>query len=264
MIELKSPGELDAMRVAGLVVADALAAVRERARIGVSLLELDEVAADVIRNAGAGSSFLGYRPSFAPTPFPGYICASVNDVIVHGIPSDYRLRDGDLVSIDCGAHVDGWHGDSAISFVVGRADPADLTLIETAERALAAGIAAAVPGARLGDVSSAIGRIGRAAGYGMPADFGGHGIGRAMHESPGVPNQGKPGRGLVLRAGMALAVEPMFHAGGRDAYYEADDGWALHTSDGSRAAHAEHSIAVTDDGPRILTAPRLPAASTTA
>ncbi|WP_433274172.1 type I methionyl aminopeptidase [Actinosynnema sp. CS-041913] len=260
MIELKSPDELAAMRVAGLVVADALAAVRSRARIGVSLLELDEIAADVIRGAGAGSSFLGYRPSFAPTPFPGYICASVNDAIVHGIPTDYRLRDGDLVSIDCGAHVDGWHGDSAVSFVVGRADPADLTLIEATERALAAGIAAAVPGNRLGDISSAIGRVARAAGYGMPADFGGHGIGRAMHESPGVPNRGTPGRGLVLRPGLALAIEPMFHAGGRDAYREAADGWTLHTVDGSRAAHAEHTIAITDDGPRVLTAPRLAAA----
>jgi methionyl aminopeptidase len=259
VIELKSPGELEAMRVAGMVVADALAAVRARADIGVSLLELDAVAADVIRSAGAGSSFLGYRPSFAPTPFPGYICASVNDAIVHGIPSGYRLREGDLVSIDCGAHVDGWHGDSAISFVVGRADPADLELIATAERALAAGIAAAVPGARLGDVSHAIGVIGRAAGYGMPSDFGGHGIGRAMHESPGVPNEGRPGRGLTLRAGMALAIEPMFHAGGRDAYYEADDGWTLLTTDGSRAAHVEHSIAVTEDGPVVLTAPRVPA-----
>ncbi|GAA1344465.1 type I methionyl aminopeptidase [Saccharothrix algeriensis] len=256
MIELKSPGELAAMRAAGLVVADALAAVRDRARVGVSLLELDEVAAAVIRAAGAGSSFLHYRPSFAPTPFPGHICASVNDVIVHGIPSAYRLREGDLVSIDCGAHLDGWHGDAAVSFVVGRADPADDALVRTAERALAAGIAAAVPGNRMGDVSAAVGRVGRAAGYGIPADFGGHGIGRAMHEAPGVPNEGRPGRGLTLRAGMALAIEPMFHAGGRDAYREADDGWALHTVDGSRAAHVEHSVAITEDGPLVLTAPR--------
>ncbi|MEU4803773.1 type I methionyl aminopeptidase [Actinosynnema sp. NPDC023587] len=263
MIELKSPAELDAMRVAGLVVADALAAVREHARVGMSLLDLDEVAAGVIRGAGAGSSFLDYQPTFATTPFPGYICASVNDVIVHGIPTGYRLREGDLVSIDCGAHVDGWHGDAAISFVIGRADPADLALIETAERALAAGIAAAVPGARMGDVSAAVGRIGRAAGYGMPSDFGGHGIGRAMHESPGVPNEGRPGRGLTLRAGMAIAIEPMFHAGGRDKYYEAEDGWSLLTADGSRAAHVEHSVAVTDDGPRVLTAPRLPAVAVT-
>ncbi|NUT93676.1 MAG: type I methionyl aminopeptidase [Saccharothrix sp.] len=261
MIELKSPGEFDAMRVAGLVVADALTAVRAHARVGVSLLELDEVAAQVIRSAGAGSSFLHYRPSFAPTPFPGYICASVNDVIVHGIPDGYRLREGDLVSIDCGAHVDGWHGDSAISFVVGRADPADLALIETAERALAAGIAAAVPGARMGDVSAAIGRIVRGAGYGMPEDFGGHGIGRAMHESPGVPNEGRPGRGMTLRAGVALAIEPMVHAGGRDAYTTDPDGWSLRTIDGSRAAHVEHTVAITESGPRVLTAPRLPVTS---
>ncbi|TQM78088.1 methionine aminopeptidase type I [Saccharothrix saharensis] len=260
MIELKSPGELDAMRAAGLVVADALTAVREHARVGVSLLELDEIAHGVIRDAGAGSSFLHYLPPFAPTPFPGVICASVNDLIVHGIPDGYRLRDGDLVSIDCGAHLDGWHGDSAISFVVGSADPADLLLVDTARRALDAGIAAAVPGARLGDVSHAVGAIGRAAGYGMPADFGGHGIGRAMHEPPGVPNEGVPGRGLTLRPGMAIAIEPMFHAGGRDAYYAAEDGWALHTVDGSRAAHVEHTVAVTEDGPRVLTALRRPAA----
>ncbi|ONI86854.1 type I methionyl aminopeptidase [Saccharothrix sp. ALI-22-I] len=260
MIELKSPGELDAMRAAGVVVADALAAVRDRARVGVSLLELDEVAHQVIRDAGAGSSFLNYLPSFAPTPFPGVICASVNDLIVHGIPDRYRLREGDLVSIDCGAHLDGWHGDSAISFVVGEADPADLLLIDTARRALDAGIAAAVPGAKLGDVSHAVGVIGRAAGYGMPADFGGHGIGRAMHEAPGVPNEGTPGRGLTLVPGMAIAIEPMFHAGGSDEYYAAEDGWALHTVDGSRAAHVEHTVAITEDGPRVLTAPRQPAA----
>jgi methionyl aminopeptidase len=255
VIELKSPAELDAMREAGRVVASALAAVRGHAAVGVSLLELDQVAAAVIADAGAGSSFQHYHPAFAPTPFPCVICASVNDVVVHGIPSSYRLADGDLVSIDCGAHVDGWHGDSAISFVVGTADPADLELIAVTQRALDAGIAAAQPGARLGDVSHAVGLIGRAAGYGIPADFGGHGIGRAMHEAPGVPNTGKPGRGLTLRPGMAIAIEPMFMAGGHDGYYAAADGWALHSADGSRTAHIEHSIAISEDGPRVLTAP---------
>ncbi|MEU5695297.1 type I methionyl aminopeptidase [Actinosynnema sp. NPDC020468] len=260
MIELKSPGEIDAMRAAGLVVAEALTAMRERAAVGVSLLELDDVARQVLHEAGAGSSFLDYHPAFAPTPFPGVICASVNDVVVHGIPDRYRLREGDLVGLDFGAHLDGWHGDSAISFVVGRADPRDARMIETAERALAAGIAAAVPGARLGDVSAAVGAIARAGGYGIPGDFGGHGIGREMHESPGVPNEGRAGRGLRLLPGMAIAIEPMLHRGGGDGYYEAADGWALRTVDGSRAAHVEHSIAITEDGPVVLTARRPPAA----
>ncbi|MFI0806867.1 type I methionyl aminopeptidase [Streptomyces echinatus] len=254
MVELKTDTSIDAMHRAGQVVGRALTAVREAAHVGVSLLELDEVARGVLREAGATSPFLGYRPSFAPTPFPAVICASVNDAIVHGIPTAYRLRDGDLVSVDCGAQLDGWAGDAAVSFVVGRARPADLRLIETAERALAAGIAAAVPGNRVGDIAHAVGRVCRTAGYGIPQGYGGHGVGRRMHEDPEVPNEGRPGRGLPLRAGMVLAIEPMLIASGRDTYYEADDGWTLRTTDGSRAAHAEHTVAVTDSGPRILTA----------
>jgi methionyl aminopeptidase len=255
MIEVKAGPAIEAMREAGRVVANALAAVRSAAAVGVSLLELDEVAHDVIRQAGARSPFLHYHPSFAPTPFPAVICASVNDVIVHGIPDSYRLRDGDLVSIDFGAELDGWTGDAAISFTVGTARPADRKLIETAEAALAAGIAAAVAGARIGDISSAIGSLCRAAGYGVPAGFGGHGIGRKMHEDPHVPNEGKPGRGLPLRTGLVLAIEPMLMAGGGHRYRTAPDGWALKTIDGSRAAHAEHTVAITADGPRILTLP---------
>ncbi|MFJ3715338.1 type I methionyl aminopeptidase [Streptomyces sp. NPDC090057] len=254
MMDLKTDTSIDAMHAAGQVVGRALTAVREAAGVGVSLLELDEVARDVLREAGASSPFLGYRPSFAPTPFPGVICASVNDAIVHGIPTRQRLGDGDLVSIDCGAELDGWVGDSAISFVVGRPRPADLRLVETAERALAAGIEAARVGNRVGDIAHAVGRVCRAAGYGIPAGFGGHGVGRRMHEEPDVPNEGRPGRGVPLRHGMVLAIEPMLIGSGKDAYYEAGDGWTLRTSDGSRAAHAEHTVAVTDDGPRILTA----------
>ncbi|MFJ8495182.1 type I methionyl aminopeptidase [Streptomyces sp. NPDC094038] len=254
MVELKTDTSIDAMYASGQVVGRALTAVREAAGIGVSLLELDEVAREVLREAGASSPFLGYRPSFAPTPFPAVICASVNDAIVHGIPTGYRLRDGDLVSIDCGAVLDGWAGDSAISFTVGRPRPADVRLVETAERALAAGIAAAVVGNRIGDIAHAVGRVCRDAGYGIPQDFGGHGIGRRMHEDPGVPNEGRPGRGLPLRHGMALAIEPMLIGGGRDGYHAADDGWTLRTNDGSRAAHAEHTVAITAAGPRILTA----------
>ncbi|MFG2752661.1 type I methionyl aminopeptidase [Streptomyces xanthophaeus] len=254
MVELKTEQSIDKMRAAGRVVAHALAAVRDRAQVGVSLRELDAAAREVLGGAGASSPFLGYRPRFAPVPFPAVICASVNDAIVHGIPGDHILRDGDLVSIDCGAKLGGWVGDAAVSFTVGRARPADLRLIATAEAALAAGIAAAVVGNRIGDIAHAVGTVGRAAGYGIPDGFGGHGIGRSMHEDPGVPNEGPPGRGMKLRAGMVLAIEPMLVAGGTDDYTCDPDGWTLRTVDGSRAAHAEHTVAITADGPRILTA----------
>ncbi|GAA2317146.1 type I methionyl aminopeptidase [Streptomyces hawaiiensis] len=254
MVELKTDTSIDAMHEAGQVVARALTAVRKAAGVGVSLLELDEVAHGVLREAGAASPFLGYRPSFAPTPFPAVLCVSVNDAIVHGIPGRYRLRDGDLVSIDFGAELGGWVGDSALSFVVGTPRAEDLRLIETAERALAAGIEAAVVGNRIGDIAHAIGTVCRGAGYGIPDGFGGHGIGRRMHEDPGVPNEGRPGRGMRLRHGMVLAIEPMVIAGGTDDFHAASDGWTLRTNDGSRAAHAEHTVAITESGPRILTA----------
>ncbi|WP_020133400.1 type I methionyl aminopeptidase [Streptomyces sp. 351MFTsu5.1] len=254
MVELKTDTSMDAMYEAGQVVGQALTAVEKAADVGVSLLELDEVARGVLRGAGASSPFLGYRPTFATTPFPAVICASVNDAIVHGIPNDYRLRDGDLVSIDCGAQLGGWAGDSAISFTVGAARPEDVQMIETAERALAAGIDAAVVGNRIGDIAHAIGSVCRAGGYGIMDDFGGHGIGRRMHEDPPVPNEGRPGRGLALRHGMVLALEPMLIAGGTDRYREEPDGWTLKTADGSRAAHVEHTVAITDTGPRVLTA----------
>ncbi|WP_330347635.1 type I methionyl aminopeptidase [Streptomyces sp. NBC_00582] len=253
MVELKTRASIDAMYEAGQVVARILTTVRKAADVGVTLLELDEVARDVLREAGADSPFLGYRPSFAPTPFPAVICASVNDAIVHGVPTGQRLCDGDLVSIDSGAKLGGWVGDSAISFTVGRARPADVRMIGTAERALAAAIEAAVPGNRIGDIAHAIGTVCRADGYGIPDGFGGHGIGRHMHEDPGVPNEGRPGRGLRLRPGMVIAIEPMLIAGGRDDYHAAPDGWTLKTNDGSRAAHVEHTVAITEDGPRVLT-----------
>ncbi|MDR7274696.1 type I methionyl aminopeptidase [Catenuloplanes atrovinosus] len=255
MIELKSPTELAALREAGRVVAHALAAAREHAAVGVSLLDLDEIAAKVIADAGATPSFLAYRPRAAPTPYPAVICASVNDAIVHGIPTGYRLADGDLITIDCGAHLDGWCGDAAVSFVVGEPRAADLALIDATERALAAGIAAARPGARLGDVAHAVESVARAAGLGIMADHGGHGVGRAMHEAPPVPNVGRPGTGLPIEPGLVIAIEPMLIANGRDGYRTDADGWTLRTRDGARAAHAEHTIAVTDAGPVILTAP---------
>ena len=255
MVEIKTDTALESMREAGRVVAHALAAVRAAAAVGVSLRELDEAARAVLTRAGANSPFLGYQPGFAPTPFPAVICTSVNDAIVHGIPDDYRLRDGDLVSIDCGAELDGWTGDAAISFTVGTPRPADLELIAATQRALDAGIAAATVGNRIGDISHAVRTVAQGNGSGMPTDFGGHGIGRRMHEDPHVPNQGRPGRGFPLRHGLALAIEPMLMAGGRDHYRTHPDGWTLRTIDGSRAAHIEHTIAVTEDGPRILTLP---------
>jgi len=242
------------MRSAGRVVATALLQMRKQAAVGVSLLELDEVARAVLAEHGATSPFLHYQPSFAHSPFPAVICASVNDAALHGIPGPYRLADGDLLSIDFGATLNGWTGDSAISLTVGTPRPADLRLIDTAEQALAAGIAKAVPGGRLGDVSAAIGAVARKAGYGLHTDFGGHGVGHTMHESPSVPNDGKPGRGMKLEPGLVIAIEPWFMAGGQDSYRVDPDGWTLRSGDGSRAAHVEHTVAITASGPRILTA----------
>ncbi|GAA4668914.1 type I methionyl aminopeptidase [Streptomyces chumphonensis] len=255
MVEIKTDTALEAMREAGRVVAHALAAARAAASVGVRLRDLDEAARGVLSQARAHSPFLGYRPAFAPSPFPAVLCASVNDAVAHGIPGDYRLRDGDLVSLDCGARLDGWTGDAAISFTVGTPRPADLALIATTQQALDAGIAAATVGRRVGDISHAISTVAGGARCGMPTDFGGHGIGRSMHEEPHVPNHGRAGRGFRLRHGVTLAIEPMLMAGGRDSYRTDPDGWTLRTVDGSRAAHVEHTVAVTEDGPRVLTLP---------
>jgi methionyl aminopeptidase len=255
MVEIKTPGEIQAMRGAGQVVAQILAAVRDQAKAGMRLTELDEVARDVLARAGAFSPFLGYRPGFAPVPFPAAICTSVNDAALHGIPGRYKLADGDLLSVDSGAVLDGWAADAAVSFTIGTPRPADTHLITVTQDALTAGIAAAVPGARIGDISAAIGAAGRAAGYGICTDYGGHGVGRAMHEDPHIPNEGPPGRGHRLVPGLVIAIEPWFLAGGRDIYRIARDGWTIRSGDGSRAAHAEHTVAVTEDGPRVLTVP---------
>jgi methionyl aminopeptidase len=255
MVEIKTPGEIQAMRASGRVVAQILAAVRARAQPGMRLTELDETARAVLAEAGATSPFLGYQPSFAPVPYPAAICTSVNDAALHGIPDRYRLTDGDLVSVDCGAVLDGWAADAAISFTIGSPRPADARLIATTEAALRAGIAAAEPGGRIGDISAVIGAAGRAGGYGICTDFGGHGVGRAMHEDPHIPNSGPPGRGRWLTPGLVIAIEPWFLAGGQDSYYIDDDGWTIRSGDGSRAAHAEHTVAVTADGPEVLTLP---------
>ena len=253
MVEIKTAGEIQAMRAAGQVVAQVLAAVRDQAKAGMRLTELDEIARDVLARAGAVSPFLGYQPGFAPVPFPAVICTSVNDAALHGIPGRYRLAHGDLLSVDCGAVLDGWTADAAISFTIGLPGPADARLIATTSAALQAGIAAAVPGARIGNISAAIGATGRAAGYGICTDFGGHGVGRAMHEDPHIPNEGPPRRGRRLVPGLVIAIEPWFLAGGKDVYEIDDDGWTIRSGDGSRAAHVEHTVAVTEDGPQILT-----------
>jgi len=253
VVEIKTPGEIDAIRAAGRVVADVLAAARAYAAPGVTLAELDEAARGVLAKAGATSPFLHYKPRFAPVPYPAVICTSVNDAALHGIPGGYRLAPGDLLSVDAGATLDGWVGDAAISFTVGPPLDGDARLIAATQDALAAGIAAAVPGGRLGDISAAIGAVGRAGGYGISTDLGGHGVGRTMHEDPHIPNRGKARRGLRLMPGLVIAIEPWFMAGGSDDCYLDDDGWTIRTADGSRAAHAEHTVAVTEDGPVILT-----------
>jgi methionyl aminopeptidase len=253
MVEIKTPGEIDAIREAGRVVANVLAAARAAAGPGVALKELDEAARDVLAKAGATSPFLNYHPKFAPVPYPAVICTSVNDAALHGIPGSYRLEAGDLLSVDAGATLDGWVGDAAISFTIGPAATADAALIETTEAALAAGIAAARPGGRLGDISAAIGHVGRTGGYGISTELGGHGVGRTMHEDPHIPNRGRAGRGMRLVPGLVLAIEPWFIAGGRDGIWLDDDGWTIRTADGSRAAHAEHTVAITPAGPVILT-----------
>ena len=254
MVEIKTPGEIDAIRAAGRVVADVLAAARGYAAPGVRLAELDEAAREVLAKSGATSPFLNYKPAFAPVPYPAVICTSVNDAALHGIPGKYRLQPGDLLSVDAGATLDGWVADAAVSFSVGQPRDGDAALIATTEAALRAGIAAAVPGGRLGDISAAVGEVGRAGRYGISTDLGGHGVGRSMHEDPHIPNRGKPGRGVRLVPGLVIAIEPWFMAGGNDDIYLDDDGWTIRTADGSRAAHAEHTVAVTDDGPVILTA----------
>ncbi|AXK86428.1 type I methionyl aminopeptidase [Nocardia farcinica] len=253
VVPFRTAGELDAMAAAGAVVGRALVAVRAAAKPGVSTLELDEVAEQTIREAGAVPSFKGYHG------FPGSICSSVNDRVVHGIPSaEEILAEGDLVSIDCGAILDGWHGDSAWTFGVGSIIEADRLLSEATRISMEAGIAAMVPGNRLTDVSHAIELGTRAAeqehgrAYGIVDGYGGHGIGREMHMDPFLANEGEPGRGPQLVVGSVLAIEPMLTLGTTQTKV-LDDDWTVVTVDGSRAAHWEHTVAVTEDGPRILT-----------
>lgn len=251
MIIRKSGEELEKMAEAGAVVARVHEAIMRAARPGVSTADLDRLAEQIIRDAGATPSFKGYRG------FPATLCTSVNHQIVHGIPSPRTvLRAGDVLSVDCGAIVDGYHGDSAISVIVGgeeAADPAVVQLVHETRRALWAGLRQAVGGRRLGDIGHAVEQVARRHGYGVVREYVGHGIGRALHEDPSVPNYGSPGRGLELSPGWALAIEPMFNLGSDETRTLAD-GWTVVTADGAISAHWEHTVAVTEDGPWVLTA----------
>ena len=248
-IQVKTPGQVAIMREAGLVVARTLEAVAAAVRPGVTTAELDALAEQEIRAAGATPSFLGYHG------YPATICTSVNDEIVHGIPSPARrLNEGDIISIDCGAIVGGWHGDAAVTVGVGAISAEHAALLRACEAALWRGLAQARAGGRLGDISHAVeASIAQAGPYGVVEEYTGHGIGTAMHMDPPVPNYGRAGRGPRLRTGMALAVEPMVTIGSPETVL-LDDGWTVITADGSWAAHFEHTVAITADGPWVLTA----------
>jgi methionyl aminopeptidase len=255
MIEILTPAEVERARETGALVADILQAMKSRAKVGTDLLEIDEWTRQLIVDAGAESCYVDYAPSFGRGPFGHYICTSVNDAVLHGLPHDYTLADGDLVSLDLAVLKGGVAADSAISFVVGNARPQEsVALIEATERALAAGIAAAGPGDRIGDLSSAIGTVLADAGYPINVEFGGHGIGSTMHQDPHIPNAGRAGRGYRLRPGLLLALEPWVMLD-TDVLVTDADGWTLRSATGSRTAHSEHTIAITADGAEILTLP---------
>lgn len=241
------------MRPAGRFVAEVLTAVSAAADVGVNLLDLDALAHDMIRARGAESCYMDYHPSFGGSPFGKVICTSVNDAVLHGLPYDYVLQDGDLLTLDFAVAVDGWVSDSALSLVVGTPDPADLTLIDTTSRALDAAVGAARAGNKIGDIGAAIGDVARGDGYSVNTQFGGHGVGRTMHGDPHVPNVGRRGRGFPLKPGLVIAIEPWLMAT-TDEIYTDDDGWTLRSSDGSRGAHMEHTVAITDGDPIVLTA----------
>ncbi|HKE99130.1 MAG TPA: type I methionyl aminopeptidase [Actinomycetes bacterium] len=246
MITRKTGEALGRMRRAGRIVGHTLTVVTAAARPGVSLRQLDALAERTIRDAGAIPSFLGYHG------FPAVLCLSPNDRVVHGIPDGHVLAEGDILSVDCGAIVEGYHGDAAVTIPVGGIDDAARHLIETTERAMWAGITKARPGNRLSDIGHAVERVAREFGYGVVREYVGHGIGTEMHEEPQVPNYGRPGRGLQLEPGLVLAIEPMLNEGGPETRM-LEDGWTVVTRDGRRSAHFEHTVAITADGPEVLT-----------
>jgi methionyl aminopeptidase len=262
MIEILNPAELARAKDTGALVGGILETLRNRSTVGTNLLDIDRWAKALIVGAGAQSCYVDYAPSFGRGPFGHYICTAVNDAVLHGMPHDYTLADGDLLTLDLAVSLGGVAADSAISFVVGESRPAEsVALIETTERALRAGIAAAGPGARIGDISHAIGSVLGAAGYPINTQFGGHGIGSTMHQDPHVSNTGRPGRGYRLRPGLLLALEPWIMADTDELVTDAD-GWTLRSATGCRTAHSEHTIAITEDGAEILTLPQ-PASVTT-
>ncbi|MFD6665497.1 type I methionyl aminopeptidase [Micromonospora chalcea] len=256
MIEILSPTDVRRARDTGALVAHILQTLRCRTTVGTNLLDIDRQAQRMIVEAGAQSCYVDYEPSFGRGPFGHYICTSVNDAVLHGLPHDYALADGDLLSLDLAVSLGGVVADSAISFLVGDTRPPEsVALIDATERALQAGIAAAGPGARVGDLSHAIGSVLTAAGYSVNTEFGGHGVGSTMHQDPHVSNTGRPGRGYKLRPGLLLALEPWVMADTATLVTDAD-GWTLRSATGCRTAHSEHTIAITDDGAEILTLPR--------
>ncbi|WP_025274621.1 type I methionyl aminopeptidase [Haloglycomyces albus] len=253
MIEFFEADEIEKMRPAGRFVADTLTELRDDiVDVGTDLLEIDAFVRDRIKSHGATSCYVDYHPSFGSKPFGHYICTSVNDAVLHGLPHRYRLRDGDLVSLDLAVNVNGWVADSAISFNVGQPRTDDQRMIETCRAALDAAIDVALPGNRIGDISSTIGNILTQAGYGVNTDFGGHGVGRTMHGDPHIPNNGRAGKGMTLKPGLAIAIEPWV-LNTTDRYRFDSDGWTLRSADGSRGAHMEHTIVVTDNEPIVLT-----------
>jgi len=252
MIELKEPDEIARMAVTGQFVGELLAELAGIADVGVNLMDLEHHARGRIKERGAESSYWDYAPSFGNGPFHNVLCLSVNDAVLHGLPHSYRLRDGDLLSIDMAVAIDGWVADSAVSVITGTPDPADLKLIESTEVALEAAIEAAQPGNRMGDISAAIGAVARRYGYPVNLEFGGHGVGRTMHEAPHVSNDGRAGRGIRLEPGLTIALEPWFCATTDKIKFD-KDGWTIRSADGSRTAHSEHTIAITECGPQVLT-----------
>ena len=254
MVTRKSRAEIAAMRRAGRVVAEVLDIVESALKPGVSTAHLDRLAEAHLQAAGAVPSFKGYPGINPRRPFPASLCISLDDEIVHGIPGDRVIREGQVVSVDAGAIVDGWHGDAARTFYVGEPPPAVRDLIDTTRAAMMAGIAAAVPGNHIEDISAAVEDLARARGYGVIRQFVGHGIGTSLHEPPDVKNYGEAGKGMRLRPGMVFAVEPMLNAGRKETRLM-PDGWTVRTADGSLSAHVEHTICVTDNGPEVFTRP---------
>ncbi|UYM05818.1 type I methionyl aminopeptidase [Solicola gregarius] len=252
MIQLKSARQIAEMRPAGRFVGETLAELRGMVDVGVNLMDLEHHTRRLIRERGAASCYWDYAPSFGEGPFRNVICLSVNDAVLHGLPTSYRLKDGDLLTMDLAVSVDGWVGDAAISVIAGTPRDEDVRIIRATEEGLAAGIEASRVGNRIGDVSAAVADVAAAYGYPVNDQFGGHGVGHTMHERPSVPNTGRAGRGLRIRAGLVFTIEPWFAATTNEIVYD-PDGWTIRSGDGSRTAHSEHTLAITEDGPEVLT-----------